>query len=93
MSIVRDFLREKDKDYGKYIPQVYNMTEDEKKRNLFLNNYRLKFQIDTVAKCIKPCFKYMQSPMVAENESECMNNCAQKGLEILSLFELHNEGG
>ncbi len=43
MSLAKDFLREKDKDYTKYIPPAYIMSEDEKKRSLFLNNIRLKY--------------------------------------------------
>jgi hypothetical protein len=32
MSLIRDFLKEKDEDYSKYIPESYKWSPDEKER-------------------------------------------------------------
>jgi hypothetical protein len=36
MSLVRDFLKQKDGDYQKYIPQGYQLSDEEKKKIIFL---------------------------------------------------------
>jgi hypothetical protein len=88
MSIVRDFLKQKDGDYNKYIPQAYQLSDDDKKKVLFMQAGRAKYELDTAAKCIKPCFRVFNTGMVTETESECMTNCVAKGLETLSLLQL-----
>jgi hypothetical protein len=32
MSLIKDFLKEKDEDYSKYIPEGYKISSDEKER-------------------------------------------------------------
>ena len=88
MSIVKDFLRQKDSDYSKFIPPAYNLSPEEKLRLLYLQTSRTKFEIRAVARCIKPCFHNFQTPVVSESESECMINCAAKNLESLAELQL-----
>ena len=42
MSIVRDFLKEKDEDYSKYIPPSYKLDEDKKTKLHFMIALRMK---------------------------------------------------
>lgn len=88
MSLVKDFLQQKDNDYSKYIPPVYNLSEEDKAKVMFINNLRAKHQLETAAKCMKPCFKNFTTTMISESESECMTNCVAKGLETLSHLHL-----
>jgi Tim10/DDP family zinc finger len=88
MSIVRDFLRQKDSDYDKFIPAAYKMSNEDKIRVTTVQNLRTKFEIETAAKCMKPCFRNMTTSVVSENESECMTNCIAKGLETLAQLQL-----
>ena len=60
------------------------MTEKEKFMEQALND--AKYQIEMSGKCIKPCFKHFKTPAVTEGESECMNNCVAKGLELLARY-------
>lgn len=89
MSIVRDFLQQKDQDYSQYIPSSYKLSQEEKVKLTLVQNLRTKFEIETAAKCMKPCFRNFNTSSVSENESECMTNCIAKGLESLAQFQLH----
>ena len=89
MSIVRDFLKQKDGDFSQYIPQAYKLSQEDKARILSMQGMRTKFEIDTAARCMLPCFRNLTTPVVSENESECMTNCIAKGLETLSHLQLH----
>jgi hypothetical protein len=64
------------------------MNEDEKARDLYRRSANTKFEIDLAARCMKPCFRNFQTPVVSENESECMTNCIAKGLESLWSMNL-----
>ena len=88
MSIVRDFLRQKDGDYSQYVPSAYKLSNDDKVRVLTMQNLRTKYEIDTAAKCMKPCFRNFNTTVVSEGESECMTNCVAKSLENLSHIQL-----
>lgn len=88
MSIVRDFLKQKDNDYSQYIPAGFKISNDDKIRITTIQNYRTKFEIDVAAKCMKPCFRAFNTAVVSENESECMTNCVAKGLETLAQLQL-----
>lgn len=89
MSIVRDFLRQKDSDYQQYIPPAYKLSNEDKIKITTVQNLRTKFEIETAAKCMKPCFRAFNTTVVSENESECMTNCIAKGLETLTQFQIH----
>lgn len=89
MSIVRDFLQQKDQDYSQYIPAAYKLSADDKVKVTLVQNLRTKFEIDVATKCMKPCFRQLATSSVSENESECMTNCIAKGLESLSQLQLH----
>ena len=82
MSLIRDFLKEKDSDYSKYIPATYKLSEEDKAKVLFINTQRSKYELEVAGKCMKPCFRNMRSSMVSEYESECMIVC-QNSLNIL----------
>ncbi len=88
MSIVRDFLKQKDNDYQQYIPASFKLSNEDKIRITTVQNNRTKFEIDTAAKCMKPCFRNFATSVVSETESECMTNCIAKGMETLSQFQL-----
>jgi len=88
MSLVRDFLAQKDGDFQQYVPSAYKLTPDEKARLLAVQNLRTKFELSSAAKCMKPCFKNFKTSVVSENESECMTNCVAKSLEGLALMQL-----
>ena len=89
MSLVQEFLKKKDEDYQKFIPEAYKLQPEDVARVQYLDLIRTKFQITVAGKCIKPCFKYLQTPVVTEGESECMTNCIAKGLETLAGLESH----
>lgn len=86
MSIVKEFLRNKDTDYSKYIPASYNLSDEDKGKVIFINNQRARFELEVAAKCMKPCFNNYKTSMVSESESECMTNCVNKGLELLTNY-------
>jgi homogentisate 1,2-dioxygenase len=88
MSLVRDFLAQKDGDFQQYVPAAYKLNPDEKARLLAVQNLRTKFELSQAGKCMKPCFKNFKTAVVSENESECMTNCVAKSLEGLSLMQL-----
>ena len=88
MSIIKDFLKQKDGDYSQYVPASYKLTQDDKARVLAVQNLRTKFELDTAAKCMRPCFKNLQTTVVSEAESDCMTNCVAKGLEALAHMQL-----
>jgi hypothetical protein len=88
MSLVRDFLKQKDGDYSSFIPQAYKLSADDKMKVLSVRNLRTKYEIETAAKCMKPCFHNMTTPMVSETESECMTNCIAKSLEVMTQLQL-----
>lgn len=89
MSIVRDFLKSKDSDYQQYVPQAYKLSVEDKARVLSVQNLRTKFEIDTAARCMKPCFRNFNTSVVSEFESDCMTNCIAKGLETLAHAQLY----
>lgn len=43
---------------------------------------KFKHEIRIAARCMKPCFKNLNTSMVAETESDCMNNCVAKGMDV-----------
>lgn len=88
MSIVQDFLAQKDGDYAQFIPSGYNLSADDKARVLTVQNQRAKYEISAAGKCMKPCFTNFKSAAVSENESECMTNCIAKSLESLARAQL-----
>lgn len=88
MSIIRDFLQQKDSDYSQYIPSAYKISQEDKIKLTVVQNLRTKFEVDTAAKCMKPCFRNFNTSSVSETESECMTNCIAKGLESLAHLQL-----
>jgi hypothetical protein len=88
MSIVKEFLAQKDGDYSQYIPASYKLSAQDKAKALAFQSVRSRFEYEHAAKCMKPCFKTFASPVVTESESECMTNCVAKGLETLSHLQL-----
>ena len=88
MSLVKEFLAQKDSDYSQYIPAAYKLSPDDKARILAVQNIRSKYEMSTAAKCIKPCFSNFKTGAVSERESECMTNCIAKGLEALAHMQL-----
>ena len=88
-NLVRDFLKQKDGDYSSFIPQAYKLSADDKMKILTVRNQRTKYEMETAAKCMKPCFHNMQTPVVSETESECMTNCIAKSLEVMSQLQLN----
>ena len=90
MSIVKDFLAQKDGDYSQYIPSSYKLSPDDKARILGVQNLRTKFEIEHATKCMKPCFRNFATSVVSEPESECMTNCVAKGLENLMHLQFYH---
>ncbi len=90
MSIVREFLHQKDGDYQQYVPESYKFVRQEKTKIMLANNLRTKFEISTAARCMKPCFKNFATTVVSETESECMTNCIAKSIETLTTMQLHH---
>ena len=88
MSLVRDFLKQKDSDYSSFVPQAYKLSADDKMKVITVRNLRTKYEIDTAAKCMKPCFHNLMTPVVSESESECMTNCIAKSLEVMAQLQL-----
>ena len=89
MSLIKEFLKQKDGDYSQYIPQAYNMTADQKERYTLIENGMTKYELSSAIRCMKPCFKVYETPVVSESESECMNNCVAKSLESLTQLQFH----
>jgi hypothetical protein len=88
MSIVKDFLKQKDGDYSQYVPASYNLSQGDKQKSILFTTLKATYQLETAGKCISPCFKNFESPVVSERESECMTNCVAKGLEIFSILQV-----
>ena len=88
-QLVQEFLRAKDEDYSKYIPPLYNIPEDQKHESLIVRTETSKYEIRAAAKCVKPCFKNLNTGMVAESESECMTNCVAKSFQVLASLQLY----
>lgn len=88
MSLVRDFLKQKDTDYSSFIPSAYKLSAEDKLRVTITQNLRSKYELDAAGKCIQPCFRNMNTPVVSEFESECMTNCIAKSLETLAHLQL-----
>ena len=49
-----------------------------------------KYNKNLMGSCIKPCFKYLDTNVVATEESECFTNCVGKGMESQALFRRLN---
>ena len=81
-------MQNKDNDLGKFIPESYKRTPEEKRNDLFLMYLNNQYEIAAAAKCIKPCFTNYDAPSVSQNESDCMTNCTSKALETLMQFQL-----
>jgi hypothetical protein len=62
---IADYLKNKDEDYSQYIPSSYKMTEDEKRKELFLRGLTDAYHMTRAASCMKPCFKTLDSPVVS----------------------------
>ena len=45
-----------------------------------------KHEIKLAARCIKPCFKNLNTSMVSETEGDCMTNCIAKGMDVVTQF-------
>jgi hypothetical protein len=88
MSLVRDFLVQKDGDYSQYVPAAYKLSADEKAQLMAVQNQRTKFELSQAARCMKPCFSNFKTAAVSERESECMTNCIAKSLEALAHMQL-----
>ena len=86
---VKQFLQDKDKDFGRFIPETYKLSNEEKRNNLFLVQMQAQFEFKAAAKCIKPCFTSFDGPTVSMTESDCMTNCTSKALETLTMFHLN----
>lgn len=43
MSIVKEFLRQKDSDYSQLVPSAYNLPTEEKVKVLLVQNLRTKY--------------------------------------------------
>jgi Tim10/DDP family zinc finger len=55
---------------------------------LILLSQRKAYQWQSWGKCIEPCYTNMDSPVVSQQESECMTNCMAKALETMEHFHL-----
>ena len=93
MSLVKDFLKQKEQDYSKYIPESYKLTKEQKQRQLFVQNSESKYMLEAAARCMKPCWTHMTTAMVTESESECMTNCVGKSMETLESLKLFQVSG
>ena len=58
------------------------------KSTYFLNMEEdAKYQHETAARCINPCFQVLSTSVTNIQESECMLNCIAKAWEAKALFE------
>ena len=46
-----------------------------------------KYQHETAARCIQPCFTAVNTSVTTTQESECMLNCIGKAWEAKAIFE------
>ena len=90
-SAIQEFLQSKDKDFSKFIPQSYKISQEEKEQELYVLSQQTDYELAAAAKCIKPCFATFQSPAVSQSESDCMTNCTSKALEVLTQFKLASQ--
>ena len=86
---IRDFLVQKDSNLDAHVPESYRMTRTQKKENLHLAMLEGDFGISSAARCMKPCFTNLESPVVSQMEADCMTNCTAKALETLAHFRLN----
>jgi hypothetical protein len=49
MSLIRDFLKQKDGDYSNLIPSAYKLSSDDKLKLVAVRNLRTKYEIDNAA--------------------------------------------
>jgi hypothetical protein len=45
-----------------------------------------KYAAERMAWCVRPCFTSYESPVVSQNESDCMTNCTAKAFETHQHF-------
>ena len=82
-SIV-DILKFKDTPVD--IPKEWAYVKANKNEYFLEREEESHYQHNLSGKCVTKCFTNMQSPVVANEESECMTNCIGKGMETASLF-------
>eukprot|EP00347_Sterkiella_histriomuscorum_P007998 403346759 len=89
-QLVKEFLEQKDGDFSQYIPAAYQLNQQQKLQQTQFTSELMKYQIDIGAKCVKPCFQFFDTPVIADSESTCFTNCVGKGLELMSHFQLNS---
>ena len=62
---VKDYLRNKDKDFSRFIPESYKITPEEKKNQTFIMLLNTKYEMMAATKCIKPCLYNFEAPSVS----------------------------
>ena len=74
MSFAKELLANEDSIDGDAIPEVYKMSQEQKSQHNFMQQALIKYQLEAAGSCIQPCFENMKSPVVSQNESDCMTN-------------------
>lgn len=91
-NFIANMLAKKDEvDETKVVPPAYNMTRDQARFQLFAGVAEVDYTMARIAHCMGPCFTNMNSPVVSQNESDCMTNCIGKSVETLALFRLNDQ--
>ena len=88
-KVVQSFLEQKEGDFSQYVPASYNLNSQERRLSNTYFVEAAKFGNSLAARCIGPCFKYLQTPVITDEESECFTNCISKGQELVALYEQH----
>ena len=90
-EFITNLLKKKDDvDEVKVVPPAYNLTREQARFQMFAANQDVDFTMARIAHCMNPCFTNMTSPVVSQNESDCMTNCVGKGIETLTVFRLND---
>ena len=90
-QFIKDFLADKDsQEIQSHVPKSWKMTPHEKFQNLTEQTRDTEYYHRVIMGCLKPCIVNIESPVVGQQESDCLTNCTTKGLETLSMFKLLN---
>lgn len=85
-AFIRDSLARKD-DPKVLAAKVPQMTVEEARRDLFEKQMQQEYEVRVATKCIQPCLTNLESPMVSQEESDCLTNCTSKGMETFVWFK------
>ena len=71
------------KKYAKYIPPLFHHAKENKQEYMDMSSEITRWQTKVFGNCAEKCFKVMETPIVTEEEQNCMTNCSAKMMEMM----------